>query len=1233
MVSLPPKGDSAKRLGSYFSPLKVEAQATPDMTVKVNEGAFWDADGNYVEYIGGNSPQISAPTSGAKWVLVTLTPNGMINIVDGVESAQPDLPSPSTYKGELPLAAIFVGDTTTAITNDMIFDFRPLWHVQPDSVSQAQLNNFATKTYVDNAVTLKADVDGTTNSNFTLNKDGSSINDGGLYMRRFSGTIVGIRFNETAVTGSPPTPNPQWEFTNDGVTWNPIGVASGSYYTKTDLNNGALDFLYVPRTDLNPSSAGAGFLDSRYYEKAVADVTFAQASHTHFVSDIIGLSNPVNTINSIAPDASGNLVLSLGDLNDVTIAGTADSQVPVYDSTISGFRNRLLFLSDLSDVDNVSPSSGDVLIHNGSMYINRKLLKSDITNFVEGDYVLTGGTNQDVFGVKTFKDGIVIENSLTITGTNTSIDTTTLVIRDNFIDINYGETGPGVTAGTAGIRVDRGSAGSPASGLPAAIIQWDETAKVWEFGVEGNVHPILTDVHTHISNQIADFVPSVTSVVNTLSLNELQDVNYTSSPSTGDYLIFGVSSWENRNFSNDVLTEINNTSINELSDVSVSTPNMNEVLKWNGSQWSNILLVKSDVSDFVETDYIHTFGNETKSGDLTINGNFTIGGGIGSISTINSETLYIKDSNFTINYGETLAGVGGGGGTAGFIVDRGTEPNVQLWWSEPAGKWLANYISGGSVVNGEISFVGHTHILADVTDVIANATEVNALVGIVANSEIPNTTVSAQILDRITRRGDTMDAGANLTFVSGGEVLGLPVTPSANDAATSKAYVDAGDSAINTSLTNHMNDMNVHMTPQQNTFFDNLALTGSPALTANDVNQLIGISGNVQAQLNTKTDKVVPTTHLAFAALDGTTGNLLDSGIILNDTATTLTNVWSAQKIDNTKADKVSGAIAGNYATLDASGNLQDSGTSLNDGAVSTSVLWSANKISNELATKSNIGHTHVTTDITDWASTFTTELGNNSIQSIGDVTNNALINGDLLQWNGAIWDNVQPTSITQFVKAQGNISETINGQKTFADNAFFQQNVTITQSLNVGGSVNINGNLTVSGDRIVKGKEVISTNTTTLNYGSTDPLTAHGGGVILQRQTAGSPVTSIIDEAVILWDEFNKKWKAGLYNSSSGINALNNIAIVNETPAQPYYEYVSGTGNATYPLPFAVPQPATGKAAIQVFVNGIKQIEGVSKTYTVDYSNPSQTVVVFNAGSEPAVGDDVEFYGFGLIG
>lgn len=64
----------------------------------------------------------------------------------------------------------------------------------------------------------------------------------------------------------------------------------------------------------------------------------------------------------------------------------------------------------------------------------------------------------------------------------------------------------------------------------------------------------------------------------------------------------------------------------------------------------------------------------------------------------------------------------------------------------------------------------------------------------------------------------------------------------ANDlVAVPKYYVDE-----------HAADFNLHLTPDQNDFFDGLDVSGSPALTASDVNQLIGITGNVQTQLDNK---------------------------------------------------------------------------------------------------------------------------------------------------------------------------------------------------------------------------------------------------------------------------------------------------------------------------------------------------------------------------------------------
>lgn len=62
---------------------------------------------------------------------------------------------------------------------------------------------------------------------------------------------------------------------------------------------------------------------------------------------------------------------------------------------------------------------------------------------------------------------LTINGNLTVLGDTTTINVETLTVQDNLIEINSGEAGAGVTAGTAGIDINRGSE------LNAQII-WDE---------------------------------------------------------------------------------------------------------------------------------------------------------------------------------------------------------------------------------------------------------------------------------------------------------------------------------------------------------------------------------------------------------------------------------------------------------------------------------------------------------------------------------------------------------------------------------------------------------------------------------------------------------------------------------------------------------------------------------------------------------------------------------------
>jgi hypothetical protein len=65
-------------------------------------------------------------------------------------------------------------------------------------------------------------------------------------------------------------------------------------------------------------------------------------------------------------------------------------------------------------------------------------------------------SNQDVYGVKTFHNDVFIRD-LTVTGTQTSLNTVNSTIKDNIIVINSGESGVGITFDSGGFVIDRGS--------------------------------------------------------------------------------------------------------------------------------------------------------------------------------------------------------------------------------------------------------------------------------------------------------------------------------------------------------------------------------------------------------------------------------------------------------------------------------------------------------------------------------------------------------------------------------------------------------------------------------------------------------------------------------------------------------------------------------------------------------------------------------------------------------
>lgn len=85
---------------------------------------------------------------------------------------------------------------------------------------------------------------------------------------------------------------------------------------------------------------------------------------------------------------------------------------------------------------------------------------------IKGDYII------DIVDPA---NSVIINGDLTVTGNTNTVNTTNLEIVDNEIVLNSGETGAGVTAGTAGISIDRGTDPNGNAG-----IRFNETTNVWE---------------------------------------------------------------------------------------------------------------------------------------------------------------------------------------------------------------------------------------------------------------------------------------------------------------------------------------------------------------------------------------------------------------------------------------------------------------------------------------------------------------------------------------------------------------------------------------------------------------------------------------------------------------------------------------------------------------------------------------------------------------------------------
>ena len=396
---------------------------------------------------------------------------------------------------------------------------------------------------------------------------------------------------------------------------------------------------------------------------------------------------------------------SLTDLSDVDLSagGLADGMYMVYENSSSTWKHTAFTqaLQDMSDVGTLSPTTGQVLTFNGTVWdADDPVAVSTINDLT--DVVITSVTDSQVL---TYDNGTSKWVNLTLPA--------------------------GVTALAGLSDVDN-------SLSPSANEILIYSGSQWEAGANVSILNDLTDVNLTVAptnTQILRFDSGTSKWLasdestGVTQLSELNDIDNSLSPSDGEYLVYdsGTSKWITG-------SPAGVTAIADLSDVTFgSAPANGEVLTYNGTVWDSAAIAL-DIDDLTNVDLTTPATNGQGIIWNSTAGKWEageVGGGAGGLSNAydkitdgtttttatGSDTFKLRSSDGTIsilviNDDATHGDVADFTLTANLVdltdVDAGMTPstndiltfNGSVWTTGLASDTLLGYGENGTFTNG-----------------------------------------------------------------------------------------------------------------------------------------------------------------------------------------------------------------------------------------------------------------------------------------------------------------------------------------------------------------------------------------------------------------------------------------------------------------------------------------------------------------------------------------------------
>jgi len=285
------------------------------------------------------------------------------------------------------------------------------------------------------------------------------------------------------------------------------------YYTETELNNGQLNNLYYTEAEVNVISGAinakiitdhgglTGLADDdhpQYHNDTRGDIRYYTKSQTDTIS---GALNTKITTTSGALQTNINGKSDLGHIHDDryytegevnTISGAIVAKIVTDHGALTG-------LSDDDHPQYHNDSRGDTRYYTQTQLNNGQL---DTRYYTETEVNTISGNLQSSINTKlpiaggTVTGNLTVAGDLVVSGTQFVTNTETVSISDNIIYLNSGELGAGVTKGTAGIQIDRGT-------LNDYLFVFDEATDLFKVGVSGSLQAVATREDTPTNNYIA----------------------------------------------------------------------------------------------------------------------------------------------------------------------------------------------------------------------------------------------------------------------------------------------------------------------------------------------------------------------------------------------------------------------------------------------------------------------------------------------------------------------------------------------------------------------------------------------------------------------------------------------------------------------------------------------------------------------------------------------------------